>query len=935
MRVRTGYSFRSAMGQLADVIERIDTDWAPITDRAATFGFNNWTKLCKKKGKRPIYGVELAVSPEPTAKKVTRSHFTFIATDSLVPLNRLVWRASEQFRYEPLLRYEDVAEVAREGSLLIFPGRNAILSRLDPRWENLKMFNSPGMPSGLIAWAEDNGVELVAGSDNYYPNADDRDAYEVLCGRGATTQVFPMHILSRGELLAHCGEAAVEAAERLAARCTATLQPATLLKPEHPATLEAMCREGAEKLGCDLTDPVYAARLKRELDMIAEKDFADYFYIIADLVAFAKKHMFVGPARGSSCGSLVCYLLGITTIDPIPYDLIFERFIDINRSDLPDIDIDFNDERRHLAFEYLEKKYGKQRVARLGAVSRYKPTAAINETAAALKIPKWRTEAFTGSIIDRSSGDARALQAIEDTFKDTETGRKLLADFPELILAQRLEGHPRHYTQHAAGVVVTERPVEEYVARDCRTKALMCDKKDAEDLNLLKIDCLGLTQLSIFDDCLEMIGKKPDYLINYPLDDKAAFEVLNQKRWSGIFQFMGDALQSICQSVKIVELEDIIAITALARPGPLASGGTAQWIERKNGREPISYPHPSMESILGSSLGIVVYQEQVMLIGREIGGLTWDDVTALRKAMSKSLGKEFFDQYGDRFKAGAEHLGMRPEKLNRLWDDLCAYGSWAFNRSHSVAYGLISYWCCVLKAHHPLEFAAATLSHQDDPNKQLKMLREMVREGYEYQPVDAELSTNKWQAGNGKLIGPLTNVQGLGPKMMEEVLSARVNGHEIPKRAAKLLASPVTKIDELNPVEKRLKVLVPDGLHSINILTRPTDIIDCQCETIGGREVLVIAKIMDINPRNLNEPQLVAKRGGRTIDYNPDFLNMIIEDDTDQVRATIWGRLFEQLARPIMDRGDAGNGLYALKGKMGTDFRGIDVERVKYLGTMK
>lgn len=943
MRVRTGFSFRSAVGQIDDVMERVETDFAPITDRASTFGFSRWTKAAKKAGKRPIYGIEIAVSPEPTAKKVTRSHWTFIATQSIQPLNKILAKATQQFRYEPLLSYNDLNWLP-EG-LLMFPGRNAIPGLINPTLPGLHMFNSPGMPDSLLDWGREKGLKFVAGSDNFYPAADDRELYEVVCGMGASTQTFPMHLLSLAELEAHCGREALAMQEELAAQCSAELLPAALLSPEKPQTLEEMCREGAERLGCNLSDPVYAERLERELTLIREKEFEDYFYIIADLVTAAKKKMFVGPARGSSCGSLVCYLLGITTIDPIPYDLIFERFIDVNRKDLPDIDIDFSDQRRHLAFKHLEEKYGRERVARLGTVTTYKPKSAIGETAGALGVPKWRTEAFTGAILDRSSGDARALQAIEDTFRDSDVGKQLLADFPELLLAQRLEGHPRHYSQHAAGVVVTERPVEDYVAIDWRTNATHCDKKGAEDLNLLKIDCLGLTQLSIFEDCLEMIGKSREWLMTYPTDDAKAFEVLNTGKWSGIFQFNGQALQSIAQSVEVVGLEDVIAITALARPGPMASGGTAQWIERKNGREAVSYLHPMFEDILKTSMGIIVYQEQVMRVVREIGGFSWEDTSRIRKVMSDRSGVEMFAKNEIKFVEGAAKNGINEALAKEIWKSLSQYGSWAFNRSHSVAYGMISYWCCVLKAHFPLEFAAATLTHisndEDGINKQRKMLREMINEGFSYSPIDpVESDVFKWRASYGRLVGPLQNIKGLGPKMLNEIMSARAAGSSLPKRAETLLASPVTAIDDLYPVTNRIKALYPDGLEAINIQTEPTPLSELDVNgPNAGRVVLVVVRIVDINPRNLNEPQLVAKRNGRLIpEDSADFLNLVIEDDTDQMRATVWSRggKWADLAKPIIERGDAGNVLYALKGRMGdNDFRAVDVDRVKYLGKLK
>lgn len=1196
MRLRTGYSFRTAMGHLEEVMATIETEYAPITDRASTFGFTRWEKLCRKNNKRPIYGIELAVTPEPTAKKVTRAYFTFIALNDIQPINELLQRATAQFRYEPLLTYDDLLSLP--DGLAVIVGGSALPELMDAQamarnGNHVYYPAHPSTTSHVRRWAEESLVQPIACSDNFYVSPDDREPYEVLCGRGKKTQSYPLHILSRDEMKVICGDQAVKVADQLADECCSVLKRAELLEPEKKKSLLQMCEEGAEKLGCDLTDQVYRDRLDRELGLIEDKEFEDYFYIIADLIEYSKRQMFVGPARGSSCGSLVCYLLGITTIDPIPYDLIFERFIDVNRDDLPDIDIDFSDSGRQLAFDYLEQKYGVERVARLGVVALYKPKSAINETAAALSVPKWKVKAFTDSIIERSGGDSRALQAIEDTFNDTDTGRKLLEEFPEMIVCQRLEGHPRHYSQHAAGVVVTQEPVNHFAAIDNRTKALHCDKKDAEDLNLLKIDALGLTQLSVFEDCLKMIGKPHQWLLDYPTDDPAAFAILNDHRWSGIFQWNGQALQSLTQQVHMNEFEDMVAITALARPGPLVSGGATQWVDRKNGKEPVTYLHEEFEEHLNTSLGIVIYQEQIMSMGRDIGGLSWEDVSSLRKAMSKSMGKEFFDQYGDRFKAGAQRLGLEQSVLDKLWDDLCAYGAWSFNRclsktseikiancppktkgsatieslydryvanpspwirqkksmpivwsmdgdgrivkqrvkdivkngkkqvnrytfcdgssvectedhkflingkwqpvksasigssfkfaekpekdltsgegkghakgkswsiessdrsgknnvayknglsvekekfkkensekscedcgekknrmeahhndfsagrerpedlawlcagchkkrhykqgrtkrdgiphqivskklvsidevgveetydlvmpdhhnfllesglithnSHSVAYGYISYWCCALKAHYPLEFAAATLSHERLAEKQIKMLREMVAEGYEYVPVDAELSTDKWQAGDGKLIGPLTNVKGLGPKLLKDILRARATGEELPKRAQTLLKNPETPIDELEPVRKRLEEIYPDGLESAGITSQVTEIIDAQCDEKREKRFIIVAKAQEIRPRDGNELASIQKRGYK-LKGNAQFLNLVIEDDSDQMLARVNRFKYEPIGRKIVDEGGAGDSIYVFDGTVSPDFRILNINRAKLIGKLK
>jgi DNA polymerase III alpha subunit len=615
--------------------------------------------------------------------------------------------------------------------------------------------------------------------------------------------------------------------------------------------------------------------------------------------------------------------------------LIFERFIDTTRSDLPDIDLDFSDQKRHLVFEYMEQKYGAKRVARLGTVAVYKPRSAIAEAAAALDIPRWRTDKILDSLIERSSGDSRALQVMEDTFTDTPAGKALIEEFPELVIAQRMEGHPRHSSQHAAGIVLTEEDVGNYVAVDARTGATHCDKKDAEELNLLKIDALGLTQLSVFEDALQMAGLPMDALEHIPLDDQQAFDVINKGQFSGIFQYNGIALQSIANQINTSSLEDIVSTTALARPGPMASGGTNEWVKRKRGDHPVVYQHEAFEPYLRNTMGIVCYQEQVMEICRQIGDLSWGDVTALRKAMSKSLGKEFFDQYGDRWKEGARKKGIPNEVLDKTWDDLCAYGAWAFNRSHSVAYGLVSYWCCWLKAHHPFEFAAATLQHETDPVKQIQLLREMHAEGIDYVPVDKDKSTDRWQASivNGKkvLLGPVQNVKGIGPKKVAQIVSARARGEPLPSSIAKLLEDPKTDIDSLWRIRDAFNRLMPDPAAR-NIHTKPTQIIDVQ--TVGADyDVLVFGVAKQIKPKDENEAVNVAKRGYK-LNGPTAALNLWIMDDTDTIYCKINRYDFERLGKEIVDRGKPGKALYAIKGTVPPDFRMIRVSQVRYIGDM-
>lgn len=946
LKIRTGYSFRQASGKLDDVMDRlkeIGATYAPITDRASTFGLYRWKKLADKAGLKPVFGVELAVTPSINAKKPAADYWTFTAKDSLAPINRLVELATTQFRYQPLLTLEQALEV--EGVNKMTGHRPQLDWQSGPTGGVMVMLG-PSSPRGVIRQALAHGWPLCASSDNRYVRAENRGFYEVLVGRNAETQSYAQHILSPDEWresVAHLGLSDFELDKALvnaafaANDCTAELQKATLPHPERPDTLENMCIAGAKLLGVNLSNEAYAARMKKELDLIAAKGYEDYFYIVADICSWARQRMIVGPARGSSCGSLVCYLLGITTIDPIPHGLIFERFIDINRSDMPDIDIDFSDQQRYMVLDYVNEKYGSERVARLGTVAMFQPRSALTEVGTALRLPKWKCDAVAESLIERSSGDSRALQTLEDTLRTMPAGQTLLGDHPESIVVTQFEGHPRHYSQHAAGIVIAERPITDFVAVDHRTGATMCDKKDAEDgYNLLKIDALGLTQLSVFEDCLELAGLPRNHLETLPLDDAAAFDVLNKAQWSGIFQWNGMALQSITKQFHVDKFDDIVSVTALARPGPLASGGAHEWIRRRNGTNPVSYPHPIFEPYMSDTMGIVLYQEQVMEIGRNIGDLDWGQVTALRKAMSKSLGKEYFDQFGDPWKRGAIAKGVDPVAADKIWDDLCAYGAWSFNKSHSVAYGLISYWCCWMKAHFPFEFAAATLTHESDPDKQIKMLREMVAEGYDYVPVDADVSTDKWAVGmrDGKkvLVGPLSNVKGIGPKMVSQIIGARARGERISDRAKKLLNGAVTPIDSLFPIRDAFKRLMPDPLER-NIVTHPLPIIDVQIKA-DSYDVLVFCTLTKINPRDENEVVIVARRGYEVKDGFTTSLNLQLTDDTDTIFGKIDRFKFAKLGREIVDRGRPGKALYAIKGTVrgGSSFRMLNISAVRYIG---
>jgi len=946
MRIRSGYSFRTAVGHLNDVVARqaeLGFTTAVLTDRDSTFGLRRFRDACAKKNLNPAYGVELGTVNQFGEKKPVINYCTFLAKDDIKSINLLVQESTSNPGKDPTLllsnalKAEGVIKII--GERATFDQLRAIASAPDTY-----LALSPSAPKKLIRTAIEVGIPLIATSDNYYAVKEEIEFYRVTLGKRSNTQTYPMYILSDDEwresvkfvVSKEEAKAALNNRNKVLSSLNAELVSAELYKPERLKTLYDMCVEGAKRTGTDLNDPVYAARLERELTMIKEKEFEDYFYIIADIVNWAKERMIVGPARGSSCGSLVCYLLNITTIDPIPFGLIFERFIDINRKDLPDIDIDFSDKRRDMVFDYMESRYGSDRVARLGTVGLFKPRSALKQTASVLRIPDWRVEKVLDSIIVRSSGDARAMYALEDTINQTEAGRQMLAMFPNVLVAARREGHPNNPSQHAAGILVTQDPTINYVAIDARTNAAMVDKKDAEYLNLLKIDALGLTQLSIFERTLQLIGESDvsGWLEKLPLDDQKAFDVLNDKKFAGIFQFMGGSLQSLTKQIHIDKVDDIISITALARPGPMATGGANTWVKRRSGLEEIKTIHPRLTELTRETYGVIIYQEQVMQIAREIGKLSWEDTSELRKAMSKSLGKEFFDKFWQRFKVGAGENGIEEHIAQEIWDTINTFGSWAFNKSHAVAYGIVSYYCCYLKAHYPMEFCAATLDAESDPLKQIKLLRELHYEGIGYVPFDVDYSTDRWEVAEKDsskfLVGPLTSIKGIGPSTVIEILGSRKSGEPLRATLKKKLDNAKTEIDSIFPVKDSVARMHPN-LEDTGIVTVPTPIIKTQCGLSG--EVVVIGVARKIVPRDENEEINVQKRGGKVItDGRTASLNLFVLDDTDEIFCKVDRFNYEKLGRAIVERGRPGKAIYAIKGTVPPKFRMISVKNVKFLG---
>ncbi len=921
LALRSEYTFKKVFGSVDTLANYAVNGVIGIADYSVTFAH---PKLCKMSNKiKPIFAVRLmVVMCLDRGVKNFGPEMIFIAKNQkgLSELYGLVKKSWENFYYFPRTSIFDVVNLSEN---IIVIGETFIT---EERVDYVAMTQTT--PDKFL----NNQIPRVAIINNRYPSVKDKAVYEVFSSsNGIDLQTYPQHILSTDEWFSIWGDRdAIENTHRIADECSSfNLKKSENLKFTGKGSILGLCVAGAKKRGIDIFHKEYSDRLDMEINLIKEKDFGDYFLIVADMISEAKKTMLVGPSRGSSAGSLVCYLMGITEVDPLKYGLIFERFIDINRADLPDIDIDFPDVKRDKVIKYLSKKYGADKVAHISTVSTMQPTIAIGEFSKALGIPPWETEDVKKSIVEVFAGDNRSNMCISDTLSTTQSGKDLIEKYPQMELTSRIEGHARHFGKHAAGIVVGNENLEIYSGVNVREGSLMIDKKDAEYLNLLKIDCLGLRTLSILEECAELSGFDFRHFYDMPLDNKKVFDIFNNHRVSGIFQFEGYAVASVSQKMGVHNFNDIVAITALARPGPLHSGGADTYIKRRTGQEKVEYISNDKAYVdeTSETFGVIIYQEQLMTIARNFGGLSWEDVSALRKAASKSLGEEYFNKYRDNFLEGTEKRGVSPAVAIEVWENMVTFGAWGFNKSHAVSYALISYWTACAKAYYPLQFAVANLNHSRGDEQSVKLLRDMVtNDGIEYSPIDPEKSDIKWTVSGGKLIGGLTNLYGIGIQKAKDMIQKRKGGTPYTKAQSEKLMNPSTAFDILFPAEHYWGDIYKYP-KKFGLSKKPSKIKDVH----GEGTFTVIAKIVEKNLIDLNELSKVVSRGGEIIEGNSLYLSMKIEDDTDGIHCSISKYKFEQIGIEISESARVGIDWFLIKGKIRGDYRKINASKILWL----
>ena len=657
----------------------------------------------------------------------------------------------------------------------------------------------------LVELAKDLSIPVVATNDCHYGERADYHAHDVLlCVQTGKTisednrlklETDELYVKSAEEMkrgFDYCPEA-VERTLEIADRCNLEMEFGkyhfpTFAPPKEISLedyLDELARSGLEERlhgGTDAaTRKAYEDRLNYELDVIKRMQFPGYFLVVADFINYAKRNGIpVGPGRGSSAGSLVAYALKITDLDPIRHVLLFERFLNPERRSMPDIDVDFCIRGRAQVIQYVKDKYGADRVAQIATFGTLKAKAAIRDVGRALGFLFAETDAIAKLIPAPKQGFDYPLT---ESIKMEPRLQELIKTDPRIKTlidhALRLEGLVRHASTHAAGVVLSNLPLVDHLPLFVDKEGGIVTQFDmscVEKIGLVKFDFLGLKTLTLLHDCVKLIqmtqGVKVD-LGHLPLDDKKTYQLLCNGNTTGVFQLESTGIREMTVKIRPNCFEDLVAILALYRPGPLDSGMAEEYIKRKNGREKNKYLHPLSEPILKDTYGVIVYQEQVMQIAQVLGGYSMGDADILRRAMGKKDPEEMAAQR-ERFVEGAKKKKIDPQKATEIFDQMETFARYGFNKSHSAAYALVSYQTAYLKTHYPVEFMAALMTWEmGDTDKVIKNLAECREKGIEVLAPDVNESRSDFTPVGGKIRFGLTAVKNVGEKAVEVILESR------------------------------------------------------------------------------------------------------------------------------------------------------------------
>jgi DNA polymerase-3 subunit alpha len=826
--------------EVFDLAKRYRMDAVALTDHGNMFGVIEFYQTAIKHGIKPIVGCEIYVSPGSRFEKKAVEgsegsyHLTLLVKNRTGYFNliKLVSLAHlEGFYYKPrvdkdlLTKYNEgliALSGCLKGEIAMYAGRGEIKKALQSTTEYAKIFDH----HRFFIEIQNNGVEnqlllnerlleighqlslpIVATNDCHYLQRKDSQAHEVLLciQTGKTLQdgnrmKFPSDEFffkspqEMTELFKSTPEAIAHTIE-IAEQCNLELKfeekhiPKISIPPGESldSHLEGLSRDGLEKRLVLLKEKgekkersaFYWARLEEELKIIKSMGYSGYFLIVADFIRFAKNRRIpVGPGRGSAAGSLVAYALNITDLDPIEYDLIFERFLNPGRkSSMPDVDVDFCMEGRDEVIQYVMDKYGKQNVAQIITFGKMQARAVIRDVGRVMGIPYAEVDRIAKLI--PNTLNITLDQAVKQEPQLEEGMRKDSRMESLFNIAKSLEGLSRHASTHAAGVVISNKSLTEYLPLyrgpngEVMTQYPM---KEVEAIGLVKFDFLGLKTLTVVNHAIQLIEKNHGMKIELsqiPLDDPEVFTLLGSGSTLGIFQLESSGMKDLLIKLKPENFREIIALVALYRPGPLRSGMVDEYIKRKHGQESIRYDTQALEEILKDTYGVIIYQEQVMRIASLLANFSLEDADILRRAMSKKDPKEM-EMQKEKFLEGTRRNRIHLTKAEKIFDQMSKFAEYGFNKSHSAAYGLIAYQTAFLKTHYPIEFMAASLTSEvQNADKIVKYIAECREMDIPILPPDVNESYKNFTVLGNQIRFGLAAVKNVGETAIEAILTER------------------------------------------------------------------------------------------------------------------------------------------------------------------
>ena len=835
LRVRSAYSLLEGAIKTGEIGALAKADGMPavgLTDRANLFGALEFSVLTKDQGVQPIVGCALPVSgigQGPADRWARCPTLVLLAQNeagwlNLAALSSMAYLESED---EPCVPWERVAARA-EGLILLSGGPDG---PVDPLMTSGKAeegrtalaamrsafpgrfyveLQRHGVPAEVLAeeqlvgWAYDTDTPLVATNDAYFAQPDMHAAHDALIciadgaflgqedRRRVTAEHWFKPAAAMRALFADLPEACDNTVD-IARRCAFMVPKRDPILPRFPTVggrseEEELAHQAREGLRARLAvhpmaaeEAEYWARLEREVGVIQRMGFSGYFLIVSDFIKWAKSHGIpVGPGRGSGAGSLVAWVLTITDLDPLRFGLLFERFLNPERVSMPDFDIDFCQDRREEVIRYVQGRYGEDRVAQIITFGTLQARAVLRDVGRVMQLPLGQVDRLAKMVPNNPAAPVTLAQAIEIEPRLQQARREDEAVANLLAVALRLEGLYRNASTHAAGVVIGDRPLIELspLYRDPRSElpATQFNMKWVESAGLVKFDFLGLKTLTVLDRAVKHLAKRGVTLEldKLPFDDKPTYDLLASGQTIGVFQLESQGMRDTLRKMRCGSIEEITALISLYRPGPMDNIDT--FVDCKFGRKPVNTLHPSLEPVLKETYGVIVYQEQVMQIAQILAGYSLGEADLLRRAMGKKK-KEEMDQQKARFVSGAADKGVDPRQADTIFELVAKFAGYGFNKSHAAAYALIAYQTAYLKANHPVEFFAASMSLDLANTDKLAMFQQDAKRfGVKVRPPDVNASSADFEVETGEVLYALGAIRNIGEQAMQQVERARREG---------------------------------------------------------------------------------------------------------------------------------------------------------------